>query len=95
MTILLYAVFLTEELELDHVTWVDKVLVTLLLLLRDWLMAVPLHCLTRDPSSHAAIRTVFEVGPHVGGTPLAMQFFGKFANVQVVCTGRSVNIIMW
>lgn len=56
----LTVVFLTEEL--DHASWVDKVLVTLLLLLRDWLMAIPLHLLAQDPSFHATIRTVFEVG---------------------------------
>lgn len=51
--------FLTEELE--RASWVDKVLVTLLLLLRDWLMAVPLSSLTQDASFHTTIKTVFEV----------------------------------
>ena len=68
------AVFLVEDL--DHASWVDKVVVTLLLLLRDWLMVVlPLYtdpeveATAEDPASqdfpralHDTIKTVFEVG---------------------------------
>ncbi len=67
--------FLVEEL--DHAAWVDKVVVTLLLLLRDWLMVVlPLY--STPPASqpttaaadsvqdspkaiHDTVKTVFEV----------------------------------
>ena len=74
------SVFLTEELE--QASWVDKVLVTLLLLLRDWVMAIPLHTLVQDPAAQGAIRTVFEVRPpHT--LCLASKHFGKL----VVCTG--------
>ena len=48
--------------DLNQASWVDKVLVTLLLLLRDWLMLLPLS--SPSPSTHtqtATIRTVFEV----------------------------------
>ena len=55
---LLVAVFLTEEAE--RASWVDKVLVTLLHLLRDWLMALPLQALAEHGQD--TIRTVFEVG---------------------------------
>lgn len=53
--------FLAEEL--DHPSWVDKIVVTLLLLLRDWLMAVPLADIEKQFSHtlHDTIRTVFEV----------------------------------
>lgn len=56
----MYVVFLTEELE--RASWVDKVLVTLLLLLRDWLMVLPLKSLTQDTTiTQDTIRTIFEV----------------------------------
>lgn len=63
--------FLVDELE--HATWVDKVIVTLLLLLRDWLMVVlPLYSTQDTPTLatgiqdsprilHDTIKTVFEV----------------------------------
>lgn len=55
------AVFLTEELE--QASWVDKVVVTLLLLLRDWLMVLPLASIAEESpqATQDAIRTVFEV----------------------------------
>jgi len=49
-----------EEVEQS---WVDKVVVSLLLLLRDWLMVLPLLSLaeTSHESTQTTVRTVFEV----------------------------------
>ena len=53
------AVFLMGDLE---VSWVGKVVVTLLLLLRDWLMILPLY--SQDPlppSASDTIKILFQV----------------------------------
>jgi len=55
------AVFMTEEL--DQASWVDKVIVTLVLGLRDWLMVLPVQQMALEGSlSTAQLKSVFEVG---------------------------------
>ena len=56
----LCAVFLMGDLE---VSWVGKVVVTLLLLLRDWLMVLPLYRQdSLPPTATDTIRILFQVG---------------------------------
>ncbi len=54
------AVFLSEEVEGS--SWLDKVVVTLILCLRDWLVALPIPLMVSEEAlDNSTLKSVFEV----------------------------------
>lgn len=60
LTPLTLAVFLSEEVEGS--SWLDKLVVTLILCLRDWLVALPIPLMVSEGAlDNSTLKSVFEV----------------------------------